>query len=271
MVSNSTRLPEITEGEIAVLGSPEGPLATLTSENPNWSRWAKSLREFQAKRGMPVPDSKPSFWDSPFSVSRMIQEERQGIVRRASHDRQYLGDMTSKSYKRNELNLPDQVNCTLFWRNLPEDITAAELIHVIDTGALFSVHVRPAALPEHPAPAANVAFMKHTGAARLLEKVNNGELFLRGDRIFPSNLLWNKHGQVEHEDQTKSRVLRITGPKELMTWDFWSHYMDECTRYQGSHRLLTGARFDSEKIVLEVGFARIDAQAESIYYAIRKE
>ncbi|KUJ16777.1 uncharacterized protein LY89DRAFT_585563, partial [Mollisia scopiformis] len=206
-----------------------------------------------------------------FNVSRMVREERAGIVRSPTENRRYLSNSHSRAAARTIEDLHPSLNCVLFWKDLPGDITEKEIIDQIDTGAVFSVHIRPGVPPLHPFPAANIAFMRHDGATAFLSKVRDNSLWLRGAQIDSANVTWNQHGQLDYENQDRSRVIEIKGPKKFMNWPVWDDFMKSCTKYQLCYHRFRPCPDDDYQRILEVAFARVDAQAEAIYYAIRKQ
>lgn len=245
----------------------------VSEENPSFAKWAKELSAYQEQAaGRPKAVSKVRIAEAPYKVSRMVQEENAGIVRRQVSEHQYLGDTNSKAFQRTIDNLPSELNASLFLKNLPEDIDVAEIFNIITTGAVLSVHIRPAVLPKHPLSAASINFMKSAGAARFMYRVrSDAGVLIRGNKIRGEDLVYNYHGMITFpEHAKKSRVLKITGPAKWMNWEFWKVYFDTCAKYQLSHRLFRPAK-DESQMEFEVGFARFDAQAESIYHAIRKE
>ncbi|KAE8447766.1 hypothetical protein EG329_010160 [Mollisiaceae sp. DMI_Dod_QoI] len=238
----------------------------VSEENPDFAEIAKSLSEYKKTKGIHHPNTGKRVADAPFRPSRMVQEETAGFSQPAE-DHQYLGDTKSKSYTSQIRDLADDVNCCLWVTMLPPDVSEKEFLAVIDTGAVFAVHINQPN-PTHPCCAAKLVFMKHTAAVAFLIKCNSqGGIRIRGNRI---RAIWNTHGYMDYDSPEKSRVLRIRGPTKFMNKMFWERYFKACAVYQISHTTTIGAERPSESI-LEVGFARLDGQAETMYHAIRKE
>ncbi|TEY81174.1 hypothetical protein BOTCAL_0034g00380 [Botryotinia calthae] len=163
-------------------------------------------------------------------------------------------------------DLADNLNCSVFVRQLPEDVHCKEIFEVITTGSVVSVHISEP-IPGCPFSAANITFKYPEGAARFMALVNSPV----GTQIRDHHLaaVYNRHGMIKHADEHQSRVINIHGPYELMTKDFWRRYFGTVTRYYLDH--VVYLPFDPKNKVtrsMEFHFARIEAQAQSILLAI---
>lgn len=255
----------------------------VSKDNPNFTGWAneltinhgadatqQTLNDSDTNALNAVSNGETRY--GGYKIPRILQEERAGVVRHQEREHQYLGDTNSKAFRRIVDGLQDDLNCSLFVKNLPIDVKIADLTAIITTGALVSLSIRLALPPKHLLPAAGISFKQPEAAAEFMAQVRSrAGLSLCGIKIKARDISYNYHGMMAFpEDSKKTRVLLITGPSRFMNWEHWKSYFDSCAKYQISHKAFRAGR-DAKQGELEVGFARIDGQAESIHLAIRKE
>ncbi|KAG4440161.1 hypothetical protein IFR05_004370 [Cadophora sp. M221] len=183
----------------------------------------------------------------------------------------YRGDVTSKYYTSQVPGLDDELNCAIWMEDLPADTTTKWLLSKVRTGAVFAVHINGPTYTKLLA-AAKVIFMKHTGAAKLLQYLKTPE----GQQAFGGKAIgkWNVHGHVEYDHQEESRVLRIIGRAPYMTLRFWMSFLKGMEAqgkfsYQLSHYQY--GRMPAGELVVEIGFGRLDAQATFVRNTILRD
>jgi len=192
----------------------------------------------------------------------MMALEKRGLINRPRRESGYLGH----KFKEQQSAVPNALNCGLWLSGLDPMTTVEELFGVIRTGAVYALNITP---PQdgYPTAAASVYFMNHSGAEQFLKQVNSHEgILIRSSRI---KAIYNKHGQEQQSDLERTRVLRISGPAQEMTKEFWEKFFEHCVDYQLSH-IMQRSRNDGRRD-MEFGFARIDGQAYSIKLAIEAE
>ncbi len=178
-----------------------------------------------------------------------------------------MGDRTSKSFKKQQSHLPDELNCALFLRGLPPNVDVAKIFDHIHTGAVHILNINRPTI-SHITCAAKLVFMQAFQAANFLDQVNSDDgIVIDGYRI---NGTYNIHGYADHKCPQMSRVLQIKGPADVMNVTWWKKYFDHIVVYELGHVRRLESRKDG-KVILEFGFARLDGQAEVVYVAINRD
>lgn len=231
----------------------------ISRENPKFREVALRLESMQESSGLAPIQTPPS--GRTFRPS-MMALEKYGLVDRPSRDSKYLGH----KFKEHRHAVPDALNCGLWLSCLDPMTTVEELFGVIRTGAVYALNITP---PQdgYPTAAASVYFMAHSSAEQFLGQVNSRQgIIIRSSRI---KAIYNKHGQEQQSNLERTRVLRISGPAQEMTREFWEKFFERRVDYQLSH-IMQRSRNDGRRD-MEFGFARIDGQACSVKLAIEAE
>jgi hypothetical protein len=231
----------------------------ISKKNPEFRDVALRLEAMQESLGLASVQTPPS--GRTFRPS-MMALEKHGLVDRPRRDSKYLGH----KFKEHRRTVPDALNCGLWLSFLDPMTTVEELFGVIRTGAVYALNITP---PQdgYPTAAASVYFMVHSGAEQFLAQVNSRQgIVIRSSRI---KATYNKHGQEQQSNLERTRVLRISGPAQEMTREFWEKFFERRVDYQLSH-IMQRSRNDGRRD-MEFGFARIDGQAYSVKLAIEAE
>ena len=214
---------------------------------------------------MPAPINEDDFFQlDGFNASSMKQEEK-GLIPQPESASNYLGKADSLSARLQVKDLPDDENCCLWITKIHPSASMKDFLSTIRTGAIYAVSMSDAQ-GDYTTKAAKVVFKKHQSAADFLRQVQKG----RG--VYINNLrmvgIWNRHGYREATVET-TRVLHLRGPIQYMDPDRWVEFFKtgitlviEHTRDLPEHDPLMRS--------IEIRFCRVDGQAESGWYAVRK-
>jgi hypothetical protein len=203
---------------------------------------------------------------SAFQPSRMVLEKQGLLIPPRQKGFNYMGTQRSVSSGFHPQNLSDYENCALWITNLPPTLDLAGFLAEVRTGAVYAARLQDPELGRGRTKAAKLVFMKHHAAAAFLDRVrSNHGIILAGHRM---RAIWNQNGYYEN-DTTATRVLVIRGPEYKMSIDFWHAYFEECVVFEleSFHELPSDPDFKTT----EFRFARVDGQAESLYYAIGRD
>ncbi|CZR62312.1 uncharacterized protein PAC_12209 [Phialocephala subalpina] len=254
------------------------PVSNVVSEdNPLFADLAKRISDYKTKNGIETYNDDH---EEPFRPSQMVIEEEAGIVRRPLTKSHYLGcneDGTDKTYKHQVKGLPKGENAALWLEGLPPDVTEADVLAIVDTGAVFAFHLNKPTW-RHRTSAGKLVFMKVSAAYAFKDKcislrpygTGNGHgIGLRiGD--YDIRAEHNDNGYREYTRPGQSRVLHIHGPKELVETTDWEKWFKKCIHFKKTHSAILPSDIPGEA-TYEIGFARVDGQAESIHHAVRKQ
>ncbi|KAG0649167.1 hypothetical protein D0Z07_4419 [Hyphodiscus hymeniophilus] len=161
----------------------------------------------------------------------------------------YLGDTTSQSFTLQQVqNLPDIENCATWLTNIPVKVSEHDILSKTETGAVLCLYVNQED-SFHTAKAAKLVFLEPQGAANLVRQSKTHGFFL---------------GMLEY-----SRVLIISGLKEIMTLAFWTRYFGSvCVFVLEFHQVVWES---ATQRMMEFRFIRIDAQALTCLQAIQRD
>jgi hypothetical protein len=237
----------------------------ISESNPKFRTFAKDLAQYQNATLTNAHNVSRSSEVGRFRRSRQAAERSGALRSQHTQDFQKSGNLSST--KSGEEGIPDEENCALFLSLIHPSATAKDILSVVRTGKVRILHISP---PDanHSTSAAKLVFMTHSAAARFLQQVNSKEgVAILGQRI---KAIYNRFGYIEYTRQERSRVILIQGPDaKFMTFDIWNEYFKDCVDFD----LDTWEEEmpQNNKKILKFAFARLDAQAESAYHAIKKE
>ncbi|KAE8447765.1 hypothetical protein EG329_010159 [Mollisiaceae sp. DMI_Dod_QoI] len=177
----------------------------------------------------------------------------------------YQGNRNSNTNKRQIANLADVLNCGLFLQNIPGNISLANIFDMIDTGAVYALHIMP---PNglHSTCAAKLTFMTPEGAAKFLVKAQLGVWF--GKHLLDAR--YNVREGYLCNTMVMSRVLYVEGPEAIMTIQYWFQYFRQVCIFQWD-RVLERTYPRSGRKCLEFRFARINGQAQTCLQEIQQQ
>ena len=136
----------------------------------------------------------------------------------------YQGDMSSNSFVHQQVDgLPDRENCATWMVNIPVQVSEQEIFDKTRSGAVLCLYINQET-DFHQTKAAKLVFMTPQGAANLIGQSRAGRFWL-GDKMIP--VRYNRTGYKRYEHQRHSRVIIISGPRELMTLEFWNTYFED--------------------------------------------
>ena len=183
---------------------------------------------------------------------------------RQTNESRYQGSHTSKASRDEVPGLPDFLNTVLHVTNIPTTVDSSDLFNIIKCGKVISLHMIP---PNgaYTTQAAKIVFNQPYESKAFFDLVKAG-VFMGGHRL---RIFYNRHALRGGRYNSKSRVVIIEGPDELMTLDFWDGYFRQFCLFDYDYVGDLECRFARRK-KMEFRFVRIDGQAEPIHDAIWK-
>ncbi|KAH8597101.1 hypothetical protein B0O99DRAFT_592853 [Bisporella sp. PMI_857] len=198
----------------------------------------------------------------PHSLSEVPRPPRTAGKRMEADN--YHGSKTSRAWQQQIAGLSDGQNCALWITGIPEFVTEADIFAVINTGAVYCVHLM---VPnqQHPTKAAKLIFTTLPGCQIFMAQYQQFGLRLGGMSV---QIRFNRHGQLPYHG-SHTRVILIEGPDEVMTIPAWASYLQRFSIFQLEHARKVEC-FKLGRTMIELRFARIDGQAEACFLALER-
>ncbi|CAH0054337.1 unnamed protein product [Clonostachys solani] len=198
----------------------------------------------------------------PFSQDG-TDNQHEGMHSRFS--KRYLGKHTEKNASQDHLE--NHESCSLWLRNLPPNITYAELLDTISgIGRVWATYInRPDA--RHDTAAAKVIFFNPEAAAKYLEHIESTNLQIRG---FPVAAEYNRvkiPRQLSGGPQA-SRVLIIIGHSDFVNKESLIRFFHDLIQFHND-RVIERFRVGT-RAVIEFRFGSYRAQSSSAKLALEK-
>ncbi|KAH9908893.1 hypothetical protein F4778DRAFT_202307 [Xylariomycetidae sp. FL2044] len=164
--------------------------------------------------------------------------------------------------------ISDNENCCLYIV-VPGTVTHSDALDTIPkVGKIKALHINPPSAGKPNTSNIKLTFFKHNPARELLALMGAKQWKL-GDGRLPQSYCWNRFGVRAENDTGKSRVLKLTGPRRLVTEDALTEYFK------------TKLKYDVQKMESHVGettintvtifFGSYSNQAQGAHDALRKE
>ncbi|KAI0139415.1 hypothetical protein F4776DRAFT_616075 [Hypoxylon sp. NC0597] len=136
--------------------------------------------------------------------------------------------------------IPNSRNTSLWIVGLPPTLTYPQLLGSIRRCGKVKATCINFANQYHPTSAAKVVFFTHDAAVRLMNQASG--LVIDGYRPL---IRWNRIRTAESDEKLGSRVIRITGPRQLVSLEnlqifFLSRFDYDLDRYGASSRCFFG-------------------------------
>ncbi|KAK4161003.1 hypothetical protein QBC43DRAFT_244245 [Cladorrhinum sp. PSN259] len=189
----------------------------------------------------------------------------------------------SPNYKGNpdlERNRSAQIseaeNCSLFLVGLPPNLTTTSLLAGIrNMGRIYATHINPPE-PEkgHDLSAAKLVFFERADAERFYNLANGTQagFTLPGFPYHRARVTWNRIRSAEVDPAgTKSRVLLISGPPEIVNEAHLRAYFDEKLIYQLDLIVHHGMNQANTRALIEFRFGSYRCQSEAARMALVRE
>ncbi|RDL33752.1 uncharacterized protein BP5553_08120 [Venustampulla echinocandica] len=171
-----------------------------------------------------VPQTRSPMDSMPFRKfqpsKQLLNKPRQTIpeiIYRAQHAgvgigaTKYRGDLDG--YTLENAQTPEHLNCAVFIKGIPPQVTDGEIFATITEGKVFSYFKKPQ-YGRYTTCAATITFMDRDSAERYMKKCQrpNG-MVIGGQRV---HVVWSFHpvGPVVCSEMHQSRVLRVKGPED---------------------------------------------------------
>lgn len=178
----------------------------------------------------------------------------------------YRGDPTVE--RNRSANIPEGENCALWIWCLPAHVTYKELLSSIrGVGKIYAAVINPPTGAIITS-AAKVVFFQRFQAERLFDAIEAGRFVVMGKVI--KRVAWNKIKSGAYPHLGHSRAIRITGPQDLMDFDFFENFFLRKFAYDLDRR---GVVFCNRPGLIshEWHFASLRCQAASAKTAIERE
>ncbi|KAG9245140.1 hypothetical protein BJ878DRAFT_419836 [Calycina marina] len=182
------------------------------------------------------------------------------------HSTNYLGDARLKSNR--SANIADDRNCSFWLMGLPANTSYSALLGAIrNAGKIYATNIN-APTGEIATCAAKIVFFQRTAAETLMRQIKNGKLYVVGKRI--TSVRWNKVKSGEHPYREQSRAIRITGPADLMNFEYFEIFFSCRFVYVLTWKGQSYCE-DPGMVSHEWHFASLRAQAKAANAAIERE
>ncbi|KAI1810700.1 hypothetical protein GGS20DRAFT_162112 [Poronia punctata] len=131
--------------------------------------------------------------------------------------------------------IPAQSNTSVWIRGLPPTLNHKTLLaQLVNTGKIYATVINAPRDP-HNTCAAKVVFWTRSGVDNLLRKASRGEFVFfevtSGERFIPTVEL-NRILTAAQPESNRSRVLLVTGPREVVNFENLSRFWRETIRYE---------------------------------------
>lgn len=177
----------------------------------------------------------------------------------------YLGKHTEKNASHD--HLANHENCSLWLRNLPPNITYAELLDTISgIGRVWATYInRPDA--KHDTAAAKVIFFNPEAAAKYLKHIESTNLQIQGLAVTGEYNRVKIPRQLSGGPQA-SRVLVITGHSDFVNKDSLTRFFGDLIQFH-TDRVIERFRVGT-RAVIEFRFGSYRSQAQSAKTALER-
>ncbi|KAF8859059.1 hypothetical protein BDZ45DRAFT_801928 [Acephala macrosclerotiorum] len=204
----------------------------------------------------------------PYIPSTMVLQQLGLTTRdpaRLAPNSSYQGDAFSKPYLDQVENLPDHENCSLWIKRIPDGTPHSAFFDNIHCGAVWSLHMNPSTV-DHSTMGATLVFMKPESAAAVVKRFKTHGIQMGGNWL---DVRYNKHGKRE-QSGNETRVLRIEGPPDMMTWGYWYQYFKVACVFQLDRYLYIPCHIFG-RVRMEFRFSRVDGQSQSCRQKIERD
>ncbi|KAI1073378.1 hypothetical protein F5B20DRAFT_574831 [Whalleya microplaca] len=170
----------------------------------------------------------------------------------------YRGDPSS--LENQGVNVPEEMNCALHLSNLPPGCTISDLLGAIrDVGKVYQSNVRPPT-KEYQTAAAKVVFWNREAVRKLMALSDEGK-FTVGSYV--PDIRMNDHPVTEQEPSPRSRVVQVSGPKEIVQQEYLEEVFHKNFDYDLENVLTLYQH--AQETRLEFRFSSYRCQASNAY------
>ncbi|KAG4440160.1 hypothetical protein IFR05_004369 [Cadophora sp. M221] len=132
----------------------------------------------------------------------------------------YSADKNNSSKR--SANIREEENCSLWITGLPVNLTYRELLLSIrNVGKIMATVIKPP-LNHFTGCAAKIVFFERQSAEKLFQLITAGRIHVMGQPV--PRVCWNSVLAGRYPNPEQSRAIRITGPKELMNFQWFELY-----------------------------------------------
>jgi len=139
---------------------------------------------------------------------------------RSSSPAAYLGDLSLENNR--SADIPEHENCALWIWGLPGRVTYDVLLGSIrGVGKVYATVINP---PNDSirTSAAKIIFFNRNQAEKLFNMIKDRQFVVLGKVVH--KVVWNKIRTGPYPHSSHSRVIRITGPRELMDFEYFENF-----------------------------------------------
>ncbi|PVH82622.1 hypothetical protein DL98DRAFT_618941 [Cadophora sp. DSE1049] len=178
----------------------------------------------------------------------------------------YRGDLNIPS--NHSANIREEWNCSLWVTGLPVEVTYRELFSSVRNIGKIVAIVTNALIDEFSGCAAKIVFFERQPAENLFALISSGGFYVMGHLV--RRVSWNRVKVGRYCRSEQSRAIRITGPKELMDFDFFELFFKMRFTYDLDRRGEVECN-EPDMVCHEWHFGSVRAQAQSAMLAIKRE
>lgn len=179
-------------------------------------------------------------------------------------------------------DIPPEKNCSVFITGLSPDLTTADLLGSIrNIGRIYATHInQPDPNKGHHTCAAKVVFFERVAAERFYKQFHETGFWVRNRPSYVGRVVWNRIRSAEQDPNgKKSRVLLISGPKNIVNQKSLVHYFESKITFQIETirtyyvHVPAGAATQPgrERELVEFRFGSYRCQAEAAKMALARE
>lgn len=162
-------------------------------------------------------------------------------------------------------------NCALWITEIPANATYGMVFDIIKEGKVHILRLQPPDNENRTTQAAKLVFFTHSSAEAFIKRARNPGIFVDAERLL---VCWNRRIYApynwNHVETEASRVIRITGPDHLMSFEWFEDYFKSKFEYDLEKRQEVFCGRAGYK-THSWAFASVRAQSESAKMAIERE
>lgn len=178
----------------------------------------------------------------------------------------YLGDLNIPSNR--SADIPLHENCALWITGLPANVNHHHLLGAIrGVGKVHTTVINPP-FGHYTTSAAKLVFFEREQAEKLVWLIQSRRFIVMGKKIL--KVRWNKIKSARHPHPENSRVIRITGPEQLMDFDFFEDFFKSHFTYELDCKGIVPCS-NPGSVSHEWHFGSLRCQAASAKTAIERE
>jgi hypothetical protein len=214
----------------------------------------------------PIPQSafKPGFAKSyKIQHTEQMAYRRQILGPNCSREVGYKGNKNGKSFLRQDANLPNEKNCALWIMRIPEPVNIPAFVAAMSFGKIHAISFHEPD-EQHPTFGAKVVLFEPASAANALAVAHGSGIYVDGRRL---SIHYNRQ-RCPRNTGPQSRVLCVSGPRDLMHVNSWLYFFSSFCIFQTSATCTWPEDRVTGRVTCEFHFLRVDGQSQMCYKGI---